>query len=108
MADDENALTSAEAEPFKRACACLGLRRYLYHFTGTWVDLDEHRRPNIVPQPAGWATPSGWLRGSGPIARPSKGERPRTPAGNRSDSQQNGKDAAGDNETLRDVEWKEC
>jgi hypothetical protein len=28
-ADDENALTSAEAQSFKRACACLGLGRYL-------------------------------------------------------------------------------
>ena len=28
-ADEENALTSAEAQSFKRACACLGLGRYL-------------------------------------------------------------------------------
>ena len=28
LADDENAVTSAEAQAFKRACACLGLGRY--------------------------------------------------------------------------------
>jgi hypothetical protein len=64
--DDENALTSAEAQSFKRACACLGLGRYLYYFTGTWVDLDDHKRPKSVPQLAGWATPTGWLQGLRP------------------------------------------
>jgi len=65
-ADDDNAVTSAEAQSFKRACACLGLGRYLYYFTGTWVDLDEHKRPKSVPQLAGWATPAGWLEGLRP------------------------------------------
>ena len=65
-ADDENALTSAEAQSFKRACACLGLGRYLYYFTGTWVDLDVHKRPKNVPQLAGWLTPAGWLQGLRP------------------------------------------
>jgi hypothetical protein len=40
-ADDENAGTAAEAQAFKRACACFGLGRYFYYFTGTWVDLGE-------------------------------------------------------------------
>ena len=65
-ADDDNAVTSAEAQSFKRACACLGLGRYLYYFTGTWVDLDERKRPKTVPQLAGWATPAGWLQGLRP------------------------------------------
>lgn len=65
-ADDENAGTAAEAQAFKRAAACFGLGRYLYHFTGTWVDLDDHKRPKSVPQLAGWATPEGWLRGLRP------------------------------------------
>ena len=34
-ADDDNAVTSAEVQSFKRACACLGLGRYLYYLTGT-------------------------------------------------------------------------
>src|SRR6266481_7343970 len=65
-ADDDNACTSAEAQSFKRACACLGLGRYLYYFTGTWVDLDDRKRPKSVPQLAGWATQAGWLEGLRP------------------------------------------
>ena len=68
FADDENAGTSAEAQAFKRACACFGLGRYLYYFTGTWVDLDERKRPKSVPKLAGWATPEGWKRGLRPNA----------------------------------------
>ena len=73
-ADDDNAVTAAEAQSFKRACACLGLGRYLYYFTGTWVDLDDHKRPRTAPQLAGWATPAGWLRGLRP-SRASEQER---------------------------------
>src|SRR5260370_11037335 len=35
-ADDENAGTAAEAQAFKRSCACFRLGRYLYYFTCTW------------------------------------------------------------------------
>ena len=38
---DENALTRAEAQAFKRACSCFGLGRYFYDLPRTWVDLDE-------------------------------------------------------------------
>jgi hypothetical protein len=65
-ADDENAGTSAEAQAFKRTCACFGLGRYLYHFIGVWVDLDEHKRPKTRPQLFGWATPQGWREGLRP------------------------------------------
>ena len=65
-ADNENAGTSAEAQAFKRAAACFGLGRYLYHFTGAWVDLDDRKRPEITPQLAGWATPEGWRKGLRP------------------------------------------
>jgi len=64
--DDENAGTSAEAQAFKRACSCFGLGRYLYYFTGTWVDLDDRKRPKITPKLAGWATPEGWRQGLRP------------------------------------------
>jgi hypothetical protein len=64
--DDENAGTAAEAQAFKRSCACFGLGRYLYHFTGTWVDLDDRKRPKKMPKLAGWATPEGWRRGLRP------------------------------------------
>lgn len=69
-ADDPNACTSAEAQSFKRACSCLGLGRYLYHFTGTWVDLDERKRPKTRPSLAGWATPEGWKQGLRPGKEP--------------------------------------
>jgi MoxR-like ATPase len=49
-----------EAQAFKRSASCFGLGRYLYYFTGTWVDLDERKRPKSVPQLSGWATPAGW------------------------------------------------
>jgi hypothetical protein len=65
-ADNDNAGTAAEAQSFKRACACFGLGRYLYYFTGTWVDLDDRKRPKSVPQLFGWATPAGWLQGLRP------------------------------------------
>src|ERR1700722_10866561 len=67
-ADDDNAATAAEAQSFKRACSCFGLGRYLYYFTGTWVDLDDRKRPKSVPQLAEWATPAGWLEGLRPDA----------------------------------------
>jgi hypothetical protein len=66
FADNENALTAAEAQAFKRAAACFGLGRYLYHFTGMWVDLDERKRPTNIPRLFGWATPQGWRRGMRP------------------------------------------
>jgi hypothetical protein len=65
-ADDENAGTSAEAQAFKRTCTCFGLGRYLYHFDGVWVDLDERKRPSTVPNLPQWATPEGWRKGLRP------------------------------------------
>jgi hypothetical protein len=65
-ADNDNAGTAAEAQAFKRACSCFGLGRYLYHFTGAWVDLDERKRPKNIPRLFGWATPEGWRQGLRP------------------------------------------
>src|ERR1700727_2218292 len=66
FADDDNAGTAAEAQAFKRACSCFGLGRYLYHFTGAWVDLDERKRPKNIPKLFGWSTPQGWREGLRP------------------------------------------
>jgi len=66
--DDDNAATAAEAQSFKRACSCFGLGRYLYYFTGAWVDLDDRKRPKTVPKLGGWATPEGWRQGLRPTA----------------------------------------
>jgi hypothetical protein len=65
-ADNDNAGTAAEAQAFKRACSCFGLGRYLYYFTGAWVDLDERKRPKNTPRLFGWATPQGWREGLRP------------------------------------------
>jgi len=56
-ADDENAMTSAEAQSFKRACSVFGLGRYFYNFTEMWVDLDEYRHPREIPTLPSWALP---------------------------------------------------
>src|SRR5438477_12789903 len=65
-ADNDNAGTSAEAQAFKRACSCYGLGRYLYHFNGIWVDLDERKRPANIPLLPKWATAAGWIEGLRP------------------------------------------
>ena len=86
-ADDENAGTSAEAQAFKRACSCFGLGRYLYHFTGTWVDLDDRKRPKTTPQLAGWATPEAWRQGLRPgQAQSSQPSKPKASSGVQSHS----------------------
>jgi hypothetical protein len=66
-ADNDNAGTSAEAQAFKRACSCFGLGRYLYYFTGVWVDIDGRQRFQETPEVVGWATPNGWRSGLRPL-----------------------------------------
>jgi hypothetical protein len=56
-ADNENAGTAAEAQAFKRACACFGLGRYLYNLEGGWVDLDNRKQPKSTPKLPDWALP---------------------------------------------------
>jgi hypothetical protein len=56
-ADEQNAMTAAEAQAFKRACVCFGLGRYLYNFEEVWVPLDEHGRPLSTPSLPSWALP---------------------------------------------------
>jgi hypothetical protein len=69
-----NACTAAEAQAFKRSCSCFGLGRYLYHFTGIWMDLDERKRPKTKPTLTGWATPEGWKKGLRPGTEPGQNE----------------------------------
>lgn len=56
-ADEENALTAAEAQAFKRSCVCFGLGRYLYNFVEMWVPLNEYRQPVEFPKLPHWALP---------------------------------------------------
>ena len=72
-ADEENAMTSAEAQAFKRAASCFGLGRYLYNFTEIWVPLNEHRQPMQFPQLPQWALPRAHRAGK---AHPASGPRP--------------------------------
>jgi SpoVK/Ycf46/Vps4 family AAA+-type ATPase len=58
-----------EAQSFKRASSCFGLGRYLYYFSGAWVDVDERKRPKTVPALPTWATPEGWRQGLRPQQR---------------------------------------
>ena len=72
-----------EAQSFKRSCSCFGLGRYLYHFSGVWVDRDERKRPKNIPQLFGWATPQGWRQGLRPsqVAAASNSEEARNGVG---------------------------
>jgi hypothetical protein len=56
-ADDENAMTSAEAQAFKRACSCFGLGRYFYNFAEMWVEINEYKQPKQLPTLPKWALP---------------------------------------------------
>lgn len=57
-ADDENSATRAEAQAFKRGCACFGLGRYLYDLDKVWEDLDQYNRPVRSPNLPEWAIPA--------------------------------------------------
>jgi hypothetical protein len=72
-ADEENAMTAAEAQAFKRACSCFGLGRYLYNFTEMWVPLNEYRQPVELPKLPHWALPKGNNTGK---SHPATGSRP--------------------------------
>src|SRR5216683_970148 len=65
-ADDENGMTSADAQAFKRACSCFGLGRYFYEFQGSWVDLDQNQQPKRIPALPTWAIPDNWRKGVRP------------------------------------------
>ncbi len=58
-ADDDNAMTRAEAQAFKRACSCYGLGRYFYNFAEMWVELDKYGKPASLPTLPKWALPEG-------------------------------------------------
>jgi len=106
-ADDPNAGTSAEAQAFKRSASCFGLGRYLYYFTGTWVDLDERKRPKSVPQLAGWATPGGWREGLRPRCVAEVKPSVQASSEGSTDGRHNGRAAAGSGDVLREIEGME-
>src|SRR5215472_9780630 len=68
-ADEDNAMTSAEAQAFKRACSCFGLGRYFYDFDAPWVDMDDKGRPKKTPVLASWMVPENWRKGQRPSGK---------------------------------------
>jgi len=66
-ADDENAMTSAEAQAFKRACTCFGLGRYFYSFSEMWVELNDYKQPLHLPNLPPWALPKSDTSPNGSI-----------------------------------------
>src|ERR1035438_10301323 len=68
-ADEENAMTSAEAQAFKRACSCFGLGRCFYDFDAPWVDLDDKGRPKKAPALPSWLIPENWREGARPSGK---------------------------------------
>jgi len=107
-ADDDNSCTAAEAQAFKRSCACFGLGRYLYYFTGTWVNLDDRKRPKSVPQLTGWATPAGWQEGLRPSCAREQKPSERAVAGNGGTGQHNGGGASAHRDrVLHEIEQME-
>jgi hypothetical protein len=71
-ADDDNGMTSADAQAFKRACSCFGLGRYFYDFPAMWVDLDQNRQPARAPILSAWALPENWRKGMRPSSKNGK------------------------------------
>lgn len=64
-----------EAQASKRAAVCFGLGRYLYYFTGTWLDLDDHKRPKTFHNSPHGRLPPGGSRAFGRVAYASKSGR---------------------------------
>lgn len=70
-ADEDNALTTAEAQAFKRTCAFFGLGDYISKIEKPWVDLDQYG--NIVdkngkkfsPPLPDWALPKKYVEECG-------------------------------------------
>jgi len=73
-ADDDNGMTSAYAQAFKRACSCFGLGRYFYDIPAIWIDLDQNRQPLRTPALSAWAVPENWRKGIRPSGKSANGK----------------------------------
>jgi hypothetical protein len=89
-ADDDNGMTSADAQAFKRACSCFGLGRYFYGIQAVWVDLDQNRQPVRTPALFAWALPENWRKGMRPSGRNGNGSVAARSNGTNGRSQANG------------------
>src|SRR3974377_1420147 len=73
-ADDDNGMTSADAQAFKRSCSVFGLGRYFYDIPAVWVDLDHNRQPARTPALSGWALPETCRKGMRPQGTSGNGQ----------------------------------
>ena len=89
-ADDDNGMTSADAQAFKRACSCFGLGRYFYDFNPIWVDLDQNRQAVRTPALFAWALPENWRKGMRPSSKNGDGSAATPSNGTNGRSQSNG------------------
>src|SRR5271157_4014088 len=89
-ADDDNGMTSADAQAFKRACSCFGLGRYFYDIQAVSADLDQNRQPVRTPALFAWALPENWRKGMRPSGRNGNGSAAAAPNGANGRSQSNG------------------
>jgi hypothetical protein len=76
------AMTSADAQAFKRGCSSFGLGRYLYSIPEQWVDLDDRKRPKQIPVLPDWSKPANSghatstpIQARGEVQRPSQSNR---------------------------------
>ena len=69
-ADDDNAVTRAEAQAKKRAASMFGLGEYFYELKSLgsklWVPLDERGNPTQLPALPSWALPVEMRQAVGP------------------------------------------
>jgi hypothetical protein len=93
-ADDDNGMTSADAQAFKRACSCFGLGRYFYDFNAIWVDVDQNRQPLKTPTLFAWALPENWRKGMRPSSRNANGNGSGPSNGTNGTRQANGSNSA--------------
>jgi hypothetical protein len=75
-ADEQNGMTSAEAQAFKRACSCFGLGRYFYDSDAPWVDIDDKSRPKKAPSLPSWMVPENWRKGQRPSGKTAASSQP--------------------------------
>jgi len=85
-ADEDNAMTSAEAQAFKRACSCFGLGRYFYDFDAPWVDIDDKSRPKKTPTVRAWMVPENWRKGQRSSGKAAVSSQPPAQGGGASNS----------------------
>ena len=73
-ADDDNGMTSADAQAFKRACSCFGLGRYFYDFPAMWVDLDPKGQPVKSPVLSSWGVAGKLAQGLASARQKGRGQ----------------------------------